>query len=259
MIKSVWKWLHCCSVVTGPLRGSFAELSASGEEEPLESWKHGLEYLPLCVCVCVHKRQTERERQRDRQRQTETERLIFLLREATFESKSFECRVSWGYTFLMGIIAGFRFGQKRALPTSQGALWKPEAGSLGETPSYTLCPSVWTHALALLLDVQISQEMLIRTNLVDRKAASGWVVGTGGCLARVVLGFWVRDGTRDPWAGESIQAALVGRLYRLHAPVVDLWACGLHRNCLLDVSTQSKGFSLTRAVASDQGDGMEGD
>ena len=37
----------------------------------------------------------------------------------------------------------------------------------------------------------------------------GWL-GTVGCLAWVVLGFWVRDETQNPWAGESIQAALVG-------------------------------------------------
>ena len=86
----------------------------------------------------------------------------------------------------------------------------------------------------------------------------GWL-GTVGCLAWVVLGFWVRDETQNPWAGESIQAALVGWLHLLYAPAVDLWACGLHRNCILDVSTQSKGFSLTRAVASDRGDGMKGD
>ena len=51
----------------------------------------------------------------------------------------------------------------------------------------------------------------------------------------------------------------MGWLHLLYAPVVGLRACGLHRNCLLDVSTQSKGFSLTRAVASDRGDGMKGD
>ena len=109
--------------------------------------------------------------------------------------------------------------------------------------------------------IRVSQEMLIRTNLVDRKVASGREgrLGTVGCLARVVLGFWVRDETHNPWAGDSTQAALVGRLHPLRAPVADLWARGLHRNCPLDVSTQSKGFSLTTTVASDRGDEMKGD
>ena len=112
---------------------------------------------------------------------------MFLLRETTLESKSFECRVPWEHISLMGLIVGFKFGQKRASPTSQGALWELEAGSLSRTPPYTFCPSVWTQAFALLFVVQISQEMLIRTNLVDCKIASGvgvvghsWMLGLGG-------------------------------------------------------------------------------
>lgn len=60
--------------------------------------------------------------------------------------------------------------------------WQPQRDT-----TYTFCPSVWTQALALLLVVQISQEMLIRTNLLDCKVASGvgavgysWMLGLGG-------------------------------------------------------------------------------
>ena len=94
-------------------------------------------------------RQRERERERDRERgrQRETERqrdrLMFLLREATFESKSFECRGPREHMSSMGLIAGFQFGQKRASATSRGPL---ENGRLAASAGHHL------HLLSLCVD-----------------------------------------------------------------------------------------------------------
>ena len=92
-------------------------------------------------------RQRERERDRERGRQRETERqrdrLMFLLREATFESKSFECRGPREHMSSMGLIAGFQFGQKRASATSRGPL---ENGRLAASARHRL------HLLSLCVD-----------------------------------------------------------------------------------------------------------
>ena len=90
-------------------------------------------------------RETEREGDRGRQRETERQRdrLMFLLREATFESKSFECRGPREHMSSMGLIAGFQFGQKRASAPSRGPL---ENGRLAASAGHHL------HLLSLCVD-----------------------------------------------------------------------------------------------------------